>query len=94
MERSRLSNTEWMNQGYCRDRDKAPDPSVFHIRFADFEVKSDYYEARTTAKRVCAECPVKLECLEYAVTNGIKDGVWGGLDEKERKELSRSRRLK
>jgi WhiB family redox-sensing transcriptional regulator len=37
-----------------------------------------------TAKRVCATCPVKPACQEFAIANRIKAGVWGGLNEKER----------
>lgn len=36
------------------------------------------------AKAVCATCPVKVECLEYAKDNGEEDGVWGGLTPHER----------
>jgi WhiB family redox-sensing transcriptional regulator len=45
------------------------------------------------AKRVCAECPVKAECLEYALTHRIEHGVWGGCSERERRRMMRSRRL-
>ncbi len=43
------------------------------------------------AKAVCASCPVRLECLEYAIQTRQDDGVWGGLDETERKRLRRRR---
>lgn len=41
------------------------------------------------AKRVCRSCPVRLECLEYALE--IKDGfgIWGGLTPKERSKIPR-----
>lgn len=45
------------------------------------------------AKRVCAECPVKSECLEYALTHRIDHGVWGGCSERERRRILRSRRV-
>ena len=45
------------------------------------------------AKRVCAECPVKSECLEYALTYRIDHGVWGGCSERERRRILRSRRV-
>lgn len=41
------------------------------------------------AKAVCATCPVAAECLTWAMDNGQDAGVWGGLDEDERRELKR-----
>lgn len=42
-----------------------------------------------SAKRVCVECDVRLECLEYALANGERYGIWGGLTERERTRLRR-----
>jgi WhiB family redox-sensing transcriptional regulator len=39
------------------------------------------------AKRVCARCPVKDECLQYSLSAQEEFGIWGGLDEWERHEL-------
>ena len=44
------------------------------------------------AKRVCAGCGVREQCLAWAVSNGIRDGVFGGLDEEERRDLVVERR--
>jgi WhiB family redox-sensing transcriptional regulator len=44
------------------------------------------------AKSVCRECPVRLACLQYALETHQDDGVWGGHDEVERRELRRRRR--
>jgi len=38
------------------------------------------------AKRICRRCEVRIECLEYAVSNNVKFGIWGGLSEKERNQ--------
>ncbi len=43
------------------------------------------------AKAVCAGCPVRVDCLEYALEAGEKFGVWGGKSEKERRTLRRHR---
>lgn len=41
------------------------------------------------AKSVCSACPVRAECLEYALDNDEQSGVWGGLSERERRSLKR-----
>lgn len=43
------------------------------------------------AKTVCGNCPVRRECLEYALESGQHVGVWGGLSEAERRGLSKVR---
>jgi WhiB family transcriptional regulator, redox-sensing transcriptional regulator len=42
------------------------------------------------AKRVCQDCPVRMECLEYAMANDERFGIWGGLSERERRRLKRA----
>jgi WhiB family redox-sensing transcriptional regulator len=44
------------------------------------------------ARRVCDDCPVKAECLEYALEYRIEHGVWGGASERERRRILRRRR--
>jgi hypothetical protein len=44
------------------------------------------------AKRVCARCPVQQQCLQYALDNGIRYGVWGGKSERQRRALRRQAR--
>lgn len=39
------------------------------------------------AKRICESCQVKGECLEYALENDERFGIWGGLSERERRKL-------
>ena len=41
------------------------------------------------AKRVCLSCDVRSECLEYALSNDERFGIWGGLSERERRRLKR-----
>lgn len=44
------------------------------------------------AKAICASCPVRFECLEFALQTAQEDGVWGGHTEDERRSIRRSRR--
>jgi Transcription factor WhiB len=44
-------------------------------------------ESAGAARQVCAACPVRQPCLDYAITNRIVHGVWGGLTERERRAL-------
>lgn len=52
----------------------------------------DKGQPTAAAKRVCATCPVQAECLEYALANNERYGVWGGLSERERHILKQLRR--
>jgi WhiB family redox-sensing transcriptional regulator len=49
-----------------------------------------YAQEAKPAKLICGGCPVRAECLEYALEAG-EEGVWGGTDDDERRELSRQR---
>lgn len=41
------------------------------------------------AKRICTSCDVRGECLDYALENDERFGIWGGLSERERRKLKR-----
>ena len=41
------------------------------------------------AKKVCIGCDVRSECLEYALENDERFGIWGGLSERERRKLKK-----
>ena len=41
------------------------------------------------AKRVCRSCEVRAECLDYALENDERFGIWGGLSERERRRIKR-----
>jgi WhiB family redox-sensing transcriptional regulator len=44
------------------------------------------------AKRVCTGCPVLTQCLEFALDNDERFGIWGGLSERERRRIRLQRR--
>ena len=54
---------------------------------AQFERKDEKLERESRAKAICRTCPVNRECLEYAVSIREAHGIWGGLNEVERKQL-------
>ncbi|MGK2853767.1 MAG: WhiB family transcriptional regulator [Microbacteriaceae bacterium] len=39
------------------------------------------------AKKICASCEVRSQCLDYALQNDERFGIWGGLSERERRKL-------
>ena len=45
------------------------------------------------AKEVCRGCVVSEDCLEYALSNSEKFGIWGGMSERERRRIRRQRAL-
>ena len=45
------------------------------------------------AKEVCRGCEVRIDCLEYALQNGEKFGIWGGMSARERRRIRRQRAL-
>lgn len=56
--------------------------------FFDFDEDSVLQQNRyTMARQLCADCPVKMLCLAYALDNNEEFGVWGGLSPHERSRL-------
>ena len=41
------------------------------------------------AKKICGGCEVKAQCLDYALENDERFGIWGGLSERERRKLKK-----
>jgi hypothetical protein len=60
---------------------------------AEFFLKGLEADYAQSARGMCAMCPVRIECLEYAVANPSIYGLWGGADERERQAI-RSLRTK
>ena len=52
-----------------------------------FERKVDRAERERRAKAICADCSVRRECLDYALSIREPHGIWGGLNEAERKMI-------
>lgn len=69
----------WDLRAACRGLD----PDIF------FPTDGDW-DAILSAKAICESCSVRDECLELALTANIREGIWGGLDEAERRARRRS----
>ena len=73
----------WQSQSACRS---APDPAIFFPSPGDTE-------ALRAAKAMCGDCPVVQECLEYALSNNERYGIWGGKSTRERLLMLRAKRM-
>ncbi len=71
-----LTDSEWQERALCAQTD----PEAF------FPEKGG---STREAKRICLGCEVKDACLEYALANDERFGIWGGLSERERRRLKR-----
>ncbi|MGD0875480.1 MAG: WhiB family transcriptional regulator [Acidimicrobiales bacterium] len=69
----------WRQRAACR----GVDPDIF------YPVSDDDSEE---AKAVCASCSVRQACLEYSLAAREREGVWGGLTERERRRIVRQHR--
>jgi WhiB family transcriptional regulator, redox-sensing transcriptional regulator len=72
----------WQAKAACR----GPQTSLFFPP-SHFERKDDKELRESRAKAICASCPVKRSCLEYALRIKEPHGIWGGLNEVERRSL-------
>lgn len=88
--------TEWCEKGACRP-DRLPPEVLPEFFFADLSMRMEDRMKATAAKAVCAECVIRVECLEFALRHA-EDGIWGGLDGRERANVigvaARRRRLR
>ncbi|MEV7991282.1 WhiB family transcriptional regulator [Streptomyces sp. NPDC086077] len=72
-----MRDADWGRRGLCRT---APPDELF-VQGA----------AQNRAKALCSGCPVRTECLAYALDERIGHGIWGGMTERERRALLRRR---
>ena len=71
---------DWQLQAACR----GPHAAVFFPP-PRFERKHERLSRETDAKAICLACAVRKECLDYALAIREPHGIWGGLNEAERK---------
>src|SRR5436190_21744510 len=79
-------DTSWRSSASCTGEN-----AVYFFAPSHFERKpeKDYREGH--ARALCRACPVRVTCLEYALAVGETHGIWGGLNELERRRLARRR---
>jgi WhiB family redox-sensing transcriptional regulator len=73
----------WTDRAACQD---APPDLFFPV--SDFGAAQ---EQVNEAKRICAGCPARADCLNHALSRGEASGIWGGTTEHERRHLRRRR---
>jgi WhiB family redox-sensing transcriptional regulator len=69
----------WVQRARCRD----VDPELFY----PIETSGSAAAQVQAAKAICSLCPVRNECLQWALDHGQHTGVWGGLSDEERRVL-------
>ena len=82
----RRRDRSWRKEARCLDAD----PSLFD---GPEDEKPDVRAAREdVAREICASCPVRQNCLDFANRMRARSGIWGGLDYRER--LAHFRKLR
>ena len=77
-----VSDEVWQAKASCR----GPQAAVFFPP-SHFERKDEKEGREARAKAICATCAVREPCLEYAIRIREPHGIWGGLNEVERKQV-------
>jgi WhiB family redox-sensing transcriptional regulator len=72
----------WQGRASCR----GPNTPIFFPP-SHFERKEEREAREARAKSICRTCPVRRDCLDYAVRIREPHGIWGGLNEAERRQL-------
>ena len=80
------SDTTWRMHAECRG-----DNAVHFFAPSHFERKPEKDARENAARTLCRRCPVRDECLDYAMTVDEPHGIWGGMNELERRRLQRKR---
>ena len=75
-----INEAEWRERAACLEY-----PAVLFFGLDDSETPAERRTREDQAKRVCFECGVRKECLDYALTTKEPYGIWGGLTEIERR---------
>ncbi|MFC5281340.1 WhiB family transcriptional regulator [Arcanobacterium canis] len=77
----KVEDLSWMEDALCAQTD----PDIFYPEKGG---------STAPATSICRNCPVQAQCLDYAVTNDIRHGIWGGTSDNDRKRMSRERKAR
>jgi WhiB family redox-sensing transcriptional regulator len=83
--RVKAVSSTWQDAGACRNG-----PAEDFYPPMHGERKHERLARERRAKSVCAGCPVRVQCLEHAVALDERYGIWGGLNQDERRLLQAS----
>lgn len=78
----RHGGESWQLKAACR----GPQATVFFPP-SHVERKDEKHSRESRAKQICGECVVRSQCLDYAIRIREPHGIWGGLNEVERKQI-------
>ncbi|HEX9774358.1 MAG TPA: WhiB family transcriptional regulator [Actinomycetota bacterium] len=76
------TTVDWQSLAACRGADTNLFFTPFHL-----ETKDERVRREAKAKAICAECPVIMQCRRFALDVREPHGIWGGLNEIERRHL-------
>lgn len=82
----------WVKDGYCHNKPELTDLFFPPIEEGDTKGSIDLKEQVGAAFCKAVECPVIEECLEFAIQNGLRHGVFGGTTGKDREDPIRERK--
>ena len=77
------NDTDWMHEAACGQKEDGT--TLTHLFF--IEERGSYDEGR----KICAVCPVRAKCLEWAIRTHQPEGLWGGMTDRQRRTEKRSR---
>lgn len=77
-----MDDTYWMDQGNCTSGGEAALLSTFFPEVGG---------SGLPAKAICRGCQVSNQCLDYALRHRIREGIWGGTSERERRKILKAR---
>lgn len=80
-----MTSGDWRYESACLDKP----PEWFWPEPVNGKLNMDAYDR---ARTVCSGCPVREDCLTYAIEHREKQGMWGGLSPRERSRERRDRR--